>query len=274
MEKIKFNLIDNIFSHDNYSVAGRDSEFINWDRSCVDKFLPTFFSHDCMFKNTNEFIESYGLIFESKSIIPNFYNSIESHLGKFNKVFTTNYELINKYNNCFWIPGGGVWIGGSYGKGEMKIFNKTKLCSIVSSQKLMCELHRFRLDISNNINNEIVDVFGINQWVTINKTLEDYMFSIVVENYKDELYFTEKILNCFATGTIPIYYGAENIGDKFDENGIIKFSDKKSLDEILKNLNHELYLSKIESVIKNFNLCKDYLSIEDFIYKNYFLKKN
>jgi hypothetical protein len=270
MEKIKFNLIDNIFSHDKYSVAGRDSEFINWDRSCSNKFLPTFFSHDCMFRNTNEFSESYGLIFESKSIIPNFYNSIKSHLGKFNNVFTTNYELINKYNNCLWIPGGGVWIGGSYGKGEVKIFDKTKICSLVSSQKKMCELHNFRLNIVNNINRNLVDVYGIDKWVPINETLEKYMFSIVIENYQDELYFTEKILNCFATGTIPIYYGATKIQEKFDSNGIITFSNEKELSDILNNLNYDLYLKKIESVKVNFERCKNYLSIEDYIFINYF----
>jgi hypothetical protein len=271
MNKIKFNLLDNNFSHDRYSVAGRDSEYIEWDRSCSDKKIPTFFSHDYMYWNTDDFGVPLGWFFESKSIIPNFYSSVEPHLKKFEKVFTPNLEFVNKYENCFWIPGGGVWIGGSYGKGEVKIFNKTKLCSMVSSQKRMCELHNFRLEIANNINTKIVDVFGINQWTPINETLEDYMFSVVIENHQDEMYFTEKILNCFATGTIPIYLGAKNIKEKFDINGIITFSTKEELNEILNYLSPELYFSKLESVKNNFNLCKNYLSIEDFIYKNYLI---
>jgi hypothetical protein len=224
-----------------------------------------------MFKNVDEFKTPFGWFFESKSIIPNFYSSIESHLSKFEKIFTPNYELTSKYKNCLWIPGGGVWIGGTYGKGEIKIFDKTKLCSMVSSQKQMCELHNFRLDIANKIDNKKVDVFGLDTWVPINETLENYMFSIVVENHQDELYFTEKILNCFATGTIPIYLGAKNIDEKFDINGIITFSNKEELNEILNYLSPELYFSKINSIKNNFDLCKNYLSIEDFIYKNYLI---
>lgn len=271
MNKTKFNLLDNNFSHDRYSVAGRDSEYIEWDKSCSDKKIPTFFSHDYMYWSVDDFETPFGWFFESKSIIPNFYSNIEPHLKKFKKVFTPNLELVNKYENCFWIPGGGVWIGGSYGKGEIKIFNKTKLCSMVSSQKKMCELHNFRLEIANNIDTKIVDVFGINHWVPINETLEDYMFSVVIENYQDEMYFTEKILNCFATGTIPIYLGAKNINTKFDINGIITFSKKEELNEILNYLSPELYFSRLESVKNNFNLCQNYLSIEDFIYKNYLI---
>jgi len=270
MNKIKFNLFDNNFSHDRYSVAGRDSVFVEWDRSCSDKTIPTFFSHDFMFRNVDEFENPYGWFFESKSIIPNFYSNIEPHLKKFKKVFTPNYELVSKYDNCFWIPGGGVWIGGTYGKGEVKIFKKNKLCSIVSSQKRMCDLHNFRLEIANTISREIVDVFGINEWVPINETLENYMFSIVIENYQDEFYFTEKILNCFATGTIPIYYGATKISEKFDSSGIITFSNKEELNDVLNNINYDLYLSKLESIRHNFEICQDYFSIEDYIYKKYF----
>jgi hypothetical protein len=270
MSKIKFNLIDNIFSHDKYSVAGRDSEFIEWDRSCSNIDAPTFFSHENMFKNVSNYKNPYGWMFESKSIIPHFYKNVETHISKFKKVFTPNKELVNKYENCFWIPGGGVWIGGTYGKGQIKIFEKNKLCSIVSSNKQMCELHKFRLDIAQNINTKLVDIFGIKEWVPINETLEKYMFSIVIENYKDELYFTEKILNCFATGTIPIYYGADNIGEKFDVNGIIRFSTKNELYDIINSINYDYYLNRYESVKFNFDVCKNFLSIEDYIYINYF----
>ena len=68
MNKIKFNLLDNNFSHDRYSVAGRDSEYIEWDRSCSDKKIPTFFSHDYMYWNTDNFGVPLGWFFESKSI--------------------------------------------------------------------------------------------------------------------------------------------------------------------------------------------------------------
>jgi hypothetical protein len=90
------------------------------------------------------------------------------------------------------------------------------------------------------------------------------MFSICSENDTFDTYFTEKILDCFATGTIPIYLGTKKITNFFDENGILFLED---ID--LNTINEELYFSKIESVKNNFNLVQQYLCPEDFIAKNY-----
>lgn len=274
MNKVIFNLIDDIFSHDKYSVAGRDSKYIDWDRSLSNIDRPTFYSHNRIpdiDKNLTNKENSYGILFESKSIIPTTYREIEKYIPKFNKVFTHNSEFIKKYDNCYWIPGGGVWIGGSYGKGEIKLFEKTKICSIVSSNKQMCDLHKFRSNIAKNVKNLGVDVFGLDSWVTINKSLEEYMFSIIIENYQDDLYFTEKILNCFATGTIPIYLGAKNIAEKFNINGIIAFSNFEELNNILINLTKDFYYDRMEFILDNFERCITYKTIEDYIYLKYML---
>lgn len=271
MDKVTFNLFDDIFSHDQYSVAGRESKFIKWDRDLSNINNPTFYSHNkipFIDKTISIKEKSYALLFESKSIIPKTYYEVEKFVSKFNKVFTHNSEFLKKYDNCFWIPGGGVWIGGSFGKGEIKIFEKTKICSIVSSQKQMCELHKYRLKVVELVKNLKVDIFGLESWQPINISLEDYMFSIVVENYQDDLYFTEKILNCFATGTVPIYLGARNIKQKFNIDGIIQFHSLNEINRL--KLDKEVYLSKLEAIKDNFRRCLEYLSIEDYIYTNYF----
>jgi hypothetical protein len=270
MDKITFNLFDDVFSHDKYSVAGRESKFIKWDRGLSDINNPTFYSHNkipLVDKKISIKEKSYAILFESKSILPETYKKAEKYLAKFNKVFTHNSEFLKKYDNCFWIPGGGVWIGGSFGQGEIKMCEKTKICSIVSSQKQMCDLHKYRLKIVKLVKNRNVDIFGLEFWQPINISLEDYMFSIVIENYQDELYFTEKILNCFATGTVPIYLGARKIKEKFNIDGIIQFHSSNELTHL--KLDKEVYLSKLEAIKDNFNRCLEYLSIEDYIYTNY-----
>lgn len=269
MSKIIFNLVDDVFAHDRYSVAGRDSVFIDWDRTLKTKNRPTFYSHNRMFNNESK-INSFGLLFESKAIIPDVYENVKNIINKFQKVFTHDSELLKNFDNCFWIPGGGVWIGGNYGKGDIEIKQKYSICSLVSSSKKMCELHNLRLNIAKTLNNTSVTVFGLDRWVPINETLDSFMFSIVIENYQDEMYFTEKILNCFATGTIPIYLGSKNIDEKFNGDGIIKFNSIEELYSILPRLNSELYYKKIEAIKDNFDRCKKYLTIEDYLYKNYF----
>ena len=47
------------------------------------------------------------------------------------------------------------------------------------------------------------------------------MFSVTIENDKYETYYTEKLTDCFATGTIPIYWGCLNISQYFNPKGIV-----------------------------------------------------
>lgn len=287
MSKVTWNILDGHFAHEKYSVAGRDAEYVNWDRQLKNLDNLTFYSHMEMFKidqlNTPK-ENSYGLIFESRGIDLQTYSSVESLIPKFNKVFTHNSEYLKKYENCKWIPGGGIWVGGRtdtpHAEGEIKIQEKNKLCSMVSSNKQMCKGHLTRLGIMNLVkdNNKIDKFFGIggptdnSGWIPIFKSLKDYMFSIVIENYIDELYITERILNCFATGTIPIYLGASNIGQIFNIDGIIHLNSLNSIEEfndLIENLTSEYYYNRMDAIKDNFERCLKYKSIEDYIYLNY-----
>jgi hypothetical protein len=90
-----------------------------------------------------------------------------------------------------------------------------------------------------------------------------------MENYVDDYYFTEKILNCFATGTIPVYLGARKIDSVFNGDGIIKFSSAVDFLRLHKTLSRELYDSKIEAVRQNHEIAKSYVCVEDFMWENY-----
>ena len=50
-----------------------------------------------------------------------------------------------------------------------------------------------------------------------------YQFSIVIENVAQNTWFTEKIIDCLITKTIPIYYGCPSISEYFDTTGWIIF---------------------------------------------------
>jgi hypothetical protein len=102
--------------------------------------------------------------------------------------------------------------------------------------------------------------------------LKDYMFSIVVENTKKDYYFTEKLIDCFRTGTIPIYWGCPSIGEFFDLNGMIIFDDIYEMKPILNSINLNTYNEKIESVRNNFEKAKKYLIAEDYMFENYLSK--
>ena len=51
--------------------------------------------------------------------------------------------------------------------------------------------------------------------------LKEYKIVITIEDYKSHNYITEKILNSFATETIPVYYGSDNIEEYFNKERFI-----------------------------------------------------
>jgi hypothetical protein len=134
---------------------------------------------------------------------------------------------------------------------------------MITSDKKITEQHRFRYDFAQK-NKDKFDLYGrgFNEIENKEDGLKDYMFSISIENDTYDTYFTEKILDCFATGTIPVYKGTKNITKYFDKEGII-FLDDTNIEE----LNEYLYKSKIEHVKNNFEIVKNYLLPEDIIYK-------
>lgn len=70
------------------------------------------------------------------------------------------------------------------------------------------------------------------------EVLKKYKFSYVLENYRnDEGYISEKILNCFAVGTVPIYLGYSKITDIIPANCFIDMRDFKNYREIHEFIN-------------------------------------
>ncbi len=67
--------------------------------------------------------------------------------------------------------------------------------------------------------------------------LQNYKFSVCFENMRDvKGYITEKIFDCFAVGTIPIYWGASNISDYIPKDCFIDMRDFKNFEDVLTHI--------------------------------------
>lgn len=94
------------------------------------------------------------------------------------------------------------------------------------------------------------------------RLISNYKFMICCENTKKDNYITEKIVNPFVSQIIPIYWGADNIIDYFNENSFINIKDykeeciDKALEKIMElDLDDNKYLEFINnSVIKDINI--------------------
>lgn len=268
-----FNLRDTAFTQDACSVRGQKAKRIQWDRTCSTRNVPTFYTHEQMFREDIEG-DAYGWLIESKALIPQIYREVPKHLFKFKAVFTHDEALLRAYpEQCKFAPGGGIWIGGSIGRGIPGVHPKTKNISLVSSNKLMCPLHHFRWRLAHRLyRSGVVDVYGddFTGWTPIADTLCDYRFSIAIENDREPWRFTEKILNCFATGTIPIYVGGDKIWHYFNVGGIIQTAPENML-EAIRMATPEFYKSRKDAIQENFERCQKFEVIEDYIWENYFL---
>lgn len=84
--------------------------------------------------------------------------------------------------------------------------------------------------------------------------LFDSMFHIVIENCSIANYFSEKLIDCFQTKTIPIYWGCTNIGEYFNLKGIIVV---KSIDQIMNvctNISDDYYECLLPYIEENYLL--------------------
>jgi hypothetical protein len=197
------------------------------------------------------------------------------HAGIYKKIaeknFYTKFDLIVTFYKPLLKMGprfasyvfGGCWIEDK----DWKIYEKTKEISIISSAKKTTSGHRLRHKIIRLFKGNIDGVFGGGYQFLDKKIdgLKDYKYSIVVENTKCENYFTEKIVDCFAVGTIPIYWGCPNIGDFFDMRGIYTFDNMWQLRRILKKIESDPndYEHKLSYIKNNFEVARKYATAED-----------
>lgn len=80
------------------------------------------------------------------------------------------------------------------------------------------------------------------------------MFHICVENNNANNYFTEKLIDCIISKTVPIYYGCPNIGEYFDLNGMIIIKSPNDCIEKINKLTENDYYKMLPYVKKNFRL--------------------
>lgn len=87
--------------------------------------------------------------------------------------------------------------------------------------------------------------------------LYPYKYTLAIENYSDDNYWTEKITDAYLSWTVPIYYGCKNIEDFFPANSFIKIDIEKPEEAFLiiaKCMNENFYEKNIDAIEKARNL--------------------
>ena len=203
----------------------------------------------------------------------NFHTDIPEYRNRFDLILSHNTNLCSNVSKAKWYPWGTTLLDS---EDQFVIYPKSKLVSANYSNKTWWTGHKFRYntfeELKNNENFKHVDVsgpFSYIDYIPKIETLRDYYYSIQIENQKVDDFFSDKIVDSFLTGTIPIYWGTNNIGKYFDMDGIITFDTKEELYQILKELTPSFYKSREKAILNNFHEAKKYICPDDWIFNTY-----
>lgn len=202
------------------------------------------------------------------------YRFVEKHLDAFDLVLTHHAEYLRRWGTkAAFYPNGMSWIATD----DWRVHEKTRLTSIIASDKMMTKGHRLRHQIIKDAQEratrdhrdlgDLLSVFGRAYRPVKHKVeaLGPYRFSVVIENSAAPWYFTEKLLDCFATHTIPIYWGCPGIAKFFDTEGMIVVSSKEDALDALGRVSGALYDEMLSALKGNHERAKQYRVAEDWI---------
>ena len=272
-----FFLRDRHFSHSPY---GTFPTYFLWDR--FNYGLKTHFYTGKSIKETVGTPDvKYGWLLEPRSKQLTDYTSIEKNkeLAKeFKAILTYDERLLDSLDNALFFPGcASSWVE----KTDPDIWQKkTKNVSILSSHKKNCPLHFLRLDIAWKCKKEgWADTFGTFDGgapVKMKETLEDYRYSIALENQVSDYFFTERLISAFITMTVPIYLGARKIDRLFNPDGIIQINEKQAenIEDVLKQCSETDYTNRLHAIRENYEKALAYMNLHDMLYEALFLSQS
>jgi hypothetical protein len=151
---------------------------------------------------------------------------------------------------------------------ELKLENLHKKNNIVwvTSNQRSSQGHQKRMCFLDNIKDlPFVNLYGRGIKHVEDKwdVLSEAKYAIAYENFQSDYYWTEKIIDCFLSFTMPLYFGCNNIGSFFPKGSYIQIDPKDKhirlfLEEIVKSSKWEENLDAISEardlVLNQYNL--------------------
>jgi hypothetical protein len=289
MSKIKIASIGSPFSHDVCSCTGNVPTNHEWvhddiplDCACIvvmeyaieQLVFRSDFRNFLRSKNRKIFVwlgESYGISKRYHDLLLGNNDAVREVREMLSGIFTHHRGLISKYSDVFsYVPNYAniTWVK------NRGLHKKTKFVSIVNSGKAFLPGHIVRNDMVSRIHHRFphFDLYGrgIRPFSFKEDVLNDYMFSVVIENESYSTYITEKLMDCFATGTVPIYYGSPDVGDLFDLRGMIILDYEKIHNgyfEDIESIDIHLYEKMKPFVEENYHRAQNIVMADDVLYE-------
>ena len=203
------------------------------------------------------------------------YNFLQNNASKYDLIFCFDPSRLSGVKNAHSVILAGTWIEPSFYQ-FIDISKKKFSISNITGWKTGCLAYHLRHLLYQNqqafqqfpitfyrssahiiipeiMNNPLIPKEPLSSKYIL---FEKHQFSIVIENTREKNYFSEKLMDCLITKTIPIYYGCENIGEYFNTEGWILLKDEQNfLQELyqqLHTLNDTYYMKYYPIVEENY----------------------
>jgi hypothetical protein len=253
----------------------------SWDRNCalerpdalfgVGSYWPGWFIEQLTAFPRDE---AYKVLFctEPPIVQPEMYAKVRELKGDYDLTLTlADAAVVNS-------TGGGNVQQWSFGSSHVPMdqwapYPKTRLCSIIASKQDWAPGHRMRHEAIAMIAARGLDCEPLGKgYRYLNEKIDglrDYRFSIVIENSISGRYFTEKIIDAIATGTVPIYWGADYAKRVFGA-GLIAFDTVADLERILPTLTPALYDEMRPRLLALVDVARQWVPPERWLWRTVF----
>lgn len=196
------------------------------------------------------------------------YDYVRDHAADFDYILTYDGRLVDGRKFLYYPYGGSRIAPERWG-----IKEKTKLCSIIVSAKDATEGHHLRHAAVKMIRDAglPVDVLGCGygEWVEKYDALAPYYYSIVIEGESLDWCFDEKLLDAFAVGTLPLFWGCPHIEAYFNHDAILPWYNLAELRALLEKLTVGYWQARMPALHGNMERARAFFCAEDWIAAHY-----
>jgi len=209
-------------------------------------------------------------------IVQDFVSYVIQHASQFHTIMTYDHDLLIHCPNARFYIAAQTWIPHEYYQQVDVSLKEYKISTLAGSKCInqsaghlfrqaihyhQQELSRFPITFfRSSVQRPHLPDLGDNPFLVANTSTNSkeslfhtFQFAIIIENTTQRNYFSEKLIDCLITKTIPIYYGGVNIHQFFNTTGwIILSTSVEDLASHLETLHPHYYSSYQEIIEQNY----------------------
>lgn len=226
-----------------------------------------------------DILEPFGYL---KNRMIDYFNN---HKDCYNHIFTYHQDILDNFPNSSISISPTTWVSGYISR--KKEFSVSSVFGGKHLSKYLADLEGYNIRWELYTRAEEIKNIPRNFYLSTNYKIPDidYEGKLLLTDSKEPMFdsqfhvaientgvirnvFSEKLIDCFQTRTIPIYYGPPNIGDFFNTKGMFIVRSVSDIINVCNNLNKNTYDSLKDEIEENYNLSMNYKLLEETLLLN------